>query len=103
MRTALLDCIFFNFRSGAGGHYGTFSGQVAAFTPQTKAKKAYMSSGKNFVTNPLKNGTGYGYVNVLIGKPQTYSINPYDKAKELRKVFLVYFIKIYNEQKAFLP
>eukprot|EP00794_Sanderia_malayensis_P012154 gene12154-13408_t len=71
--------------SGAGCHYGTFSGPITAFTPQTKSKAMYKSPGRNFITNPLKNGTGYGYVNVLIGKSQTYSEEPYDRGRELAK------------------
>ena len=68
---------------GAGNHYGTFSGPVEAFSPKAVDKKPFESSGRNFVTNPLKKGTGYGYVNVLIGKPETHSSEPYDRGREL--------------------
>ncbi|XP_065063088.1 cilia-and flagella-associated protein 96-like [Rhopilema esculentum] len=71
--------------SGANSHYGTFSGPVNAFSPLGKGKKSYASPGRNFITNPLRKGTGYGYVNVLIGKPQTYSTEPYDRGRELVK------------------
>lgn len=71
--------------SGAGSHYGTFSGPIPVFSPVTKTRKDYISPGRNFITNPSKNGTGYGYVNVLIGKPQTYASEPYDRAKEIMK------------------
>ena len=73
----------FCFSSGAGSHYGTFSGPVDYFSPKTADRKAFESSSRNFVTNPLKKGTGYGYVNVLIGKPETYSSEPYDRGREL--------------------
>lgn len=78
--------IYFHYSSGAGSHYGTFAGPVSTFSPVAKPKKPYMSPGRNFTTNPGKKGTGYGYVNVVIGKPQTYSSEPYDRAKELAKV-----------------
>ena len=77
------------FRSGNGSHYGTFSGPVAAFSPQGKPKKPYISPGRNFITNPSKKGTGYGYVHVTIGKPQQHAPEPYDRAKEIMKVFTV--------------
>ena len=38
------------------------------------------------MTNPGKKGTGYGYVDVFIGKPHTYSSDPYERARELAKV-----------------
>eukprot|EP00112_Aurelia_sp_Birch-Aquarium-sp1_P000363 Seg1031.7 transcript_id=Seg1031.7/GoldUCD/mRNA.D3Y31 product="UPF0602 protein C4orf47-like" protein_id=Seg1031.7/GoldUCD/D3Y31 len=69
--------------AGAGSHYGTFSGAIGAFSPNIRPKKAFAPTGRNFLVNPSKNGTGYGYVNVLIGKPTTHSSEPYDKAKEL--------------------
>lgn len=71
--------------SGAGSHYGTFTGPIAVFSPVEKTKKPYVSPGRNFLTNPSKKGTGYGYTNVLIGKPQLYASEPYDRAKELMK------------------
>jgi len=69
--------------SGAGSQYGTFSGPVEYFSPKTADRKAFESSNRNFVTNPLKKGTGYGYVNVLIGKPETHSSEPYDRGREI--------------------
>ena len=79
------------YRSGAGSHYGTFTGPVKTFSPVTKPKKAYASPGRNFITNPSRKGTGYGYVNVLIGKPQNYASEPYDRAKEIRRVCFYLF------------
>ena len=75
-----------NFRSGAGSHYGTFSGPVGAFSPVDKAKKGYKSSGRNFTTNPAKKGTGYGYLGVTIGPTPKYTPDPYERAKEIRNV-----------------
>lgn len=71
--------------SGEGNHYGTFGGPINAFSPVAKGKKAHQPEGKNFLTNPPKQGTGYGYLNVTIGGPYKYSSEPYDKAKEIRK------------------
>jgi len=85
-----VDCLYFLLisflSSGAGSHYGTFAGPVKTFSPVAKSKQAYASPGRNFITNPSKKGTGYGYVNVVIGKPQTYASEPFDRAKEIRKV-----------------
>lgn len=71
--------------SGHGSHYGTFSGPIGTFSPVTKNKKSYVSPGKNFMTNPSKKGTGYGYVKVLIGKAQEHALEPYDAGKEIMK------------------
>ena len=82
--------IFYYFslisRSGAGNHYGTFSGPVEAFSAAQKDKKSYQSPGKNFITNPPKKGTGFGYINVTIGHTPKYTADPYDRAKEIRNV-----------------
>ncbi|XP_031555461.1 UPF0602 protein C4orf47 homolog [Actinia tenebrosa] len=71
--------------SGAGNHYGTFAGPVSAFSPVSKGKKPHVSSGRNFLTNPPKKGTGYGYLHVTIGNPHKYMSDGYDRAKENRK------------------
>ncbi|XP_028405049.1 UPF0602 protein C4orf47 homolog [Dendronephthya gigantea] len=71
--------------SGAGSHYGTFSGPVEAFSPENKGKKGYKSPGRNFTTNPPKKGTGYGYLGVTIGQTPKYMTDPYERAKEIRK------------------
>ena len=52
-------------RSGVGSHYGTLSGPIGAFSAATKPRDKFGKSGKNFLTNPGKIGTGYGYVCVL--------------------------------------
>ena len=80
------------YRCGEGNHYGTFSGAISAFSPVAKGKKPHQQEGKNFLTNPPKQGTGYGYLNVTIGAPYKYSSEPYDKAKEIRRVRYVLFV-----------
>ena len=47
-------------RSGVGSHYGTLSGAIGAFSAATKPRDKPAKSGKNFLTNPGKIGTGYG-------------------------------------------
>lgn len=79
----IIDCLC---SSGAGNHYGTFSGPINAFSPVSKGKKAADSPGKNFLTNPPKKGTGYGYLHVTIGAPPKYMSDAYERARELRKV-----------------
>lgn len=74
------------YSSGAGNHYGTFGGPIGAFSPVSKGKKAADSPGKNFLTNPPKKGTGYGYLGVTIGAPHKYMSDAYERARELRKV-----------------
>lgn len=71
--------------SGAGNHYGTFSGTIGAFSPVSKGKKAADSPGKNFLTNPPKKGTGYGYLHITIGASPKYMSDAYERARELRK------------------
>ena len=73
-------------RSGAGNHYGTFSGAITAFSPVVKGKKAIDSPGKNFLTNPPKKGTGFGYLHVTIGASPKYISDAYDRARDLRNV-----------------
>ncbi|KAK3722098.1 hypothetical protein QZH41_019843 [Actinostola sp. cb2023] len=79
--------------SGAGNHYGTFAGPVSAFSPLGKGKKPHESPGKNFLTNPPKQGTGYGYLHVTIGNSHKYMSDGYDRAKEQRKADMERSIK----------
>ncbi|CAI8033391.1 UPF0602 protein C4orf47 homolog [Geodia barretti] len=46
--------------SGVGSHFGTFAGPVTSFSALEKPQEKYRPSGKNFLTNPGKNGSGYG-------------------------------------------
>ncbi|XP_075716296.1 cilia-and flagella-associated protein 96 isoform X2 [Rhinoderma darwinii] len=71
--------------SGAGSFYGTLSGPVPAFSATVKQRKSYTAPGKNFYTNPPKQGTGFGYPNLTIGKNYSYSSDNYDISKELMK------------------
>ncbi|XP_030048510.1 cilia-and flagella-associated protein 96 [Microcaecilia unicolor] len=63
--------------SGLGSYYGTIGGSVPAFSSQMKTREPYVAPGKNFYTNPGKKGTGYGYPNLTIGKPYSYSVEAY--------------------------
>ncbi|XP_050394507.1 UPF0602 protein C4orf47 homolog isoform X2 [Patella vulgata] len=54
--------------SGLGSHFGTFGGNVSAFSPASASGKGYKAPGKNILTNPGKKGTGFGYVGVTLGK-----------------------------------
>ena len=71
--------------SGQGSNYGCFDGHIDAFSAVVKGKEKYKSPGKNFLTNPSKRGTGYGYLNVTIGSYHKYASEPYDRVKEIRK------------------
>ncbi|XP_040274687.1 UPF0602 protein C4orf47 homolog [Bufo bufo] len=71
--------------SGAGSFYGTLSGPVPALSAEVKPRKAYTAPGKNLYTNPPKQGTGFGYPNLTIGKSYTYSSDNYDISKELMR------------------
>ncbi|CBY20569.1 unnamed protein product [Oikopleura dioica] len=71
--------------SGAGNHYGTLSGPIQHFSSQTKPKAAYIKEQRNFLTNPSKHGTGYGYVGVTLGKYQDHAVDPYNRMKELNR------------------
>ncbi|XP_066303456.1 cilia-and flagella-associated protein 96-like isoform X2 [Branchiostoma lanceolatum] len=72
--------------SGLGNAYGTFAGPVGAFSPVARPRKAYVTPGKNVLTNPPKNGTGYGYPNVTLGKSAPYAPDPFERAKDIRNV-----------------
>ena len=71
--------------SGVGSHYGTLSGPIGAFSAAKKPREKHGKSRKNFLTNPGKIGTGYGYVGVTIGPTYKYQSEPYDRAREARK------------------
>ena len=79
--------------SGVGSNYGCFSDHTESFSATTKQKEKYKSPGRNFLTTPGKQGTGYGYVNVTIGSYQKYASEPYDGSKEIRKKELAADIK----------
>ena len=79
--------------SGVGNYYGCFTTHFDAFNSADKAKEKFKSPGRNFLTNPGKKGTGYGYVDVTIGSYHKYSSEPYGHAKEIRKKDLAMEIK----------
>ncbi|XP_075466315.1 cilia-and flagella-associated protein 96 [Ascaphus truei] len=70
---------------GVGSFYGTLGGPFPAFSAELKARKAYTVPGKNLYTNPGKQGTGYGYPNLTIGKQYPYSSEDYNISSELMK------------------
>merc|ERR1712110_315013 len=71
---------------GLGNYYGTFGGKIDHFSPKQNEKAAYKKESRNFLTNPGKKGTGFGYVGVTLGKYQSHpEKEEYDRAKELRK------------------
>uniref|UniRef100_H2ZYJ8 Cilia-and flagella-associated protein 96 n=1 Tax=Latimeria chalumnae TaxID=7897 RepID=H2ZYJ8_LATCH len=71
--------------SGLGSYYGTLSGPIPAFSAQLKARSPHVPQKRNIFTSPPKEGTGYGYPNVTIGKPYPYSPDSYDRAQDLAK------------------
>ncbi|XP_071106851.1 cilia-and flagella-associated protein 96-like isoform X2 [Haliotis cracherodii] len=71
--------------SGLGSHYGTLGGPIPALSPGEKASKPYKSPGKNVMTNPGKEGTGFGYLHVTLGKYPAHMIEPYHSAQEKAK------------------
>ena len=54
--------------TGLGMHYGTLGGPIGSFSPGLKPEKEEKPPGSNFTTNPGKKGTGYGFIDVTIGK-----------------------------------
>jgi len=71
--------------TGLGNHYGTFGGPINHFSAQNKPKAEHRNHGRNFVTNPSKKGTGYGYTGVTLGKYQDHAVEPYNRPRELRR------------------
>ncbi|XP_061108284.1 cilia-and flagella-associated protein 96 isoform X2 [Conger conger] len=71
--------------SGIGSYYGTLGGPVQALSALQVQRKPYQSPGKNVLTSPPKKGSGYGYPNVTLSKRDTYSTDPYDRAREMMK------------------
>lgn len=73
--------------AGLGNYYGTLigPGNMTSFSPATRPKSKQGEKKKNFYTNPGQKGTGYGYNNVTIGKYGEHSVEPYDRARAIRK------------------
>ena len=73
----------FKDSNGKGMYFGTFSGPVQHFSPETRPRSPYKQRGKNFINNPGKKGTGYGYHGLTIGKPYPYIDDKYDRSKHI--------------------
>lgn len=71
--------------AGAGNHYGTFGGVVKHFSAESRGREKYQKEKVNFLTNPGRKGTGYGYLGVTLGKYQEHAVEPYDRAREIRR------------------
>ncbi|KAM5193282.1 cilia-and flagella-associated protein 96 [Mantella aurantiaca] len=71
--------------SGVGSFYGTLGGPMQFFSAELKPRKAYTAPGKNLYTNPPKQGTGYGYPNLTLGKEYPYASDDYDRSRDLMK------------------
>lgn len=75
------------FPSGVGSYYGTFglNGQLSHkyFAGGAKDKAAHTSPPKNFIANPPKKGSGYGYVGVTIGEYAKNFSDKIDRGQEI--------------------
>ncbi|XP_075248231.1 cilia-and flagella-associated protein 96-like [Convolutriloba macropyga] len=67
---------------GAGSHIGTLGGKVDHFSPAVRPGKAHTAPPRNFTTRPGKQGTGYGYADVTIGKVPGYQSDAYERARD---------------------
>jgi len=73
--------------SGVGSFYGTMTGpgKLEAFSAAIRPREKKSEMKKNFYTNPGQKGTGYGYLNVTIGKYVENGVDPYDRAAAIRQ------------------
>merc|ERR1711953_760404 len=73
--------------SGVGSFYGTMTGpgKLEAFSAAIRPRPKVSEQKKNFYTNPGQKGTGYGYLNVTIGKYVENGVDPYDRAALIRQ------------------
>eukprot|EP00116_Pleurobrachia_bachei_P008620 sb/3468882/ len=75
--------------SGTGSYYGSFGfngqGAYKYFSSVRRDKAAHQSPPKNFICNPSKKGSGYGYVGVTIGE-YAKSMSEKDRAAEIAEV-----------------
>jgi len=72
--------------NGKGMPYGTFAGKIDYLSPITRKNGVHKSLGPNFLNNPSKKGSGYGYENVTIGKSYPYKGDKYDRQKTLDRI-----------------
>lgn len=68
-------------RAGRGTLSAAFESQHSAMSPLKKQISPGKPLGKNFVTKPGRQGTGYGYVDVTIGKTYDYQSTNYEPIK----------------------
>lgn len=68
-------------RSGKGTLSAAFNANHPSMSPLKKNLPNSKPLGKNFVTKPGRQGTGYGYVDVTIGKTYDYMSTKYDVKK----------------------
>lgn len=66
--------------SGLGNYYGTFHGKYEHWDPTPRGQGPLVFEPTNFLTSPLKKGTGYGYVGVTLNKYPEYKSTPYQSA-----------------------
>jgi hypothetical protein len=62
----------------SGSHAGTFSGVHKYFSREEARKGPAKKESRNFLTNPGKEGSGYGFPNVTIGKAPEYKTSAYN-------------------------
>jgi len=72
--------------SGLGNYYGTFHGRWDAFDPKVRPQGPLIFQPTNFLTSPLKKGTGYGYLDVTLNKYPKYISSPYQPATTMANV-----------------
>lgn len=70
---------------GLGTYIGTLGGKVDAFSPAATKGKSHTAPPRNFTTRPGKQGTGYGYADVTIGKVPGYQTDAFERARDQYK------------------
>lgn len=69
--------------SGVGNTYGTFRGIIEHFKGVERPPKPYSSPGRNFICNPPKKGSGYGFVDITINKVNEHLPEPLARAHDI--------------------
>jgi len=72
--------------SGKGDYYGTFHGPFTHWDPKDRDRGPLIFEPTNFLTNPGKKGTGYGYIDVALNKYPKYINTPYQGSVTLDKL-----------------
>ncbi|ODN06417.1 hypothetical protein Ocin01_00264 [Orchesella cincta] len=78
--------------NGLGTYYGTFITEMEAMSPETVAETDTRLQGvPNFLTNPGKKGSGYGYLDITINPYPEYMEDPafdhYEAHRQMREEF----------------